>query len=212
MVCFCCCKANGQAQVQTLGADSSIYFVPGDTVDFADENTEDPKSIKLKKIYDPKKAAMLSAAFPGLGQIYNKKYWKLPFVYGGLAALGYGVYWNNKYFVIYTNAYFDYTDGNPTTNRWKDLFNQSDITDTEAGNSQLATKLDQKRTSYRRDRDFMIILTLGMYVLNIIDASVDAHLSDFDISKDISLRVEPEMKFNEMVNAPSVGMRCKLRF
>lgn len=201
-----------RAQVQTLGSDSSIYFVPGDTVDFEDEVSFDPNSVKLEKKYSPKKAAMLSAAFPGLGQIYNKKYWKLPFVYGGLAALGYSVYWNNKYFVYYSNAYFDYTDDNPTTNRWKEVFDQSNIDSSDEADSQLATKLDQKRTSYRRDRDFMIILTLGMYVLNIIDASVDAHLADFDISKDLSLRVEPQVRFNEVVRSPSLGMSCKFRF
>lgn len=201
-----------RAQVQTLGSDSSIYFVPGDTVDFDEEIPVDPNSVKLEKKYSPKKAAMLSAAFPGLGQIYNKKYWKLPFVYGGLAALGYSVYWNNKYFVYYSNAYFDYTDDNPTTNRWKEVFDQSNIDSSDEADSQLATKLDQKRTSYRRDRDFMIILTLGMYVLNIIDASVDAHLADFDISKDLSLRVEPQVRFNEVVRSPSLGMSCKFRF
>ncbi len=154
---------------------------------------------------------MLSAAFPGLGQIYNRKYWKLPIVYGGLAGLGYSIYWNNKYYVYYTNAYYDFTDGDPTTNRWHQVIDPNAIGSPEQ-ESQLASRLENKKTSYRRDRDYMIILTLGMYVLNIIDASVDAHLSDFDISKDLSLKVEPQMKYNEVSQTASMGMVCKLRF
>lgn len=170
------------------------------------------ESKKPDKIYSPKKAAMLSAAFPGLGQIYNRKYWKLPIVYGGLAALGYSIYWNNKYYVYYTNAYYDFVDDDPTTNRWTQFIDPETIEGNTGAQSQLAGRLENKKDSYRRDRDYMIILTIGMYVLNIIDASVDAHLSDFDISKDLSLRVEPQMKFNEVNHSHSLGMVCKFRF
>ncbi len=192
--------------------DSSFVYVSPDTLltEFEDTFTVAPE--KKIKIYDPRKAALLSAGFPGLGQIYNKKYWKLPFIYGGFAGLTYGIVWNNKWYNNYSNYYVDITDGDPTTTRYLDLVSQEFIDGYSGGESELATKFKQKKESYRRDRDFVIILTVGLYVLNILDASVDAHLSDFDIGKDLSLKVQPEVQYNDIAGSSTMGMSCRLRF
>ncbi len=184
-----------------FGVDS-LDFIPGETITVS----------KKDRVYDPKKAAMLSAALPGLGQIYNRKYWKLPFIYGGFAGLGYGIYWNNKWYLNYKNYYSDYVDNDPTTNRYYEVITQDQIDTNFPNKEDLANKFQQRRNSYRRDRDYVIIFTVGLYVLNILDASVDAHLSDFDIGKELSLKVKPKVEYMDLAGQASVGIGCSLRF
>lgn len=189
-----------------------MFFIPDDTfeIDYTDTISLDVK--KPVRIYDPRKAAMLSAAFPGLGQIYNRKYWKLPFIYGGFAGLGYGIYWNNKWFNNYKNFYSDLIDNDPTTNRYLEIISEEFADQYRSGQNDLNRKMQQKKDGYRRDRDFVIILTVGLYVINILDASVDANLSDFDVGRDLSLKIEPMFNYLEISGTTSLGMCCKLRF
>ncbi len=125
-----------------------------------------------------KKATTLSTILPGAGQFYNGSYWKLPIVIGGFATLGYTIDWNNRGFQRFKTAYNLLTDGDDTT---IDEFN----------GRYTPEYLKNLRNSYRRNRDLCIILTAGLYILNIIDAHVDAHLKDYDISDDLSLMLQP---------------------
>lgn len=147
------------------------------------------ENIKQKRILIPKKAAMYSAVLPGLGQIYNRKAWKVPILYAGIGATAYGIWWNDKYYTQYRNAYIDLRDSDPNSNRHLDVLPPG--ADYNANKDYYDSTIEKKMNSYRRDRDLVIIVMVGVYVLNIIDANVDAHLADFDISKDLSMNLSP---------------------
>ncbi|MFB6319280.1 DUF5683 domain-containing protein [Saccharicrinis sp. FJH54] len=153
------------------------------------------KQHKLSKVYVPKKAAMLSAAFPGLGQIYNHKWWKVPILYAGFAACAYGINYNNERYSLYRYAYIDLVDSDPSSRSYIDAPLPMPREEREAyilsNKSYFEGVFKSRRESFRRDRDLMIIVTVGVYVLNIIDANVDAHLADFDVSNDLSMNVSP---------------------
>jgi len=134
-----------------------------------------------KPVHSPKKAAIMSACLPGLGQIYNRKYWKVPLVYAGLGGFGYFAWYTGSQYKTYKTAYIYRTDNDSST--IDDFPEYSDV--------QLKENVD----FYRRYRDLNIILAAGFYVLNIIDASVDAHLFTFDVSDNISFRVQPSFHF-----------------
>lgn len=124
----------------------------------------------------PKKAAIMSAALPGLGQAYNKKYWKIPILYAGFGVAGWYLRDNLRNIERFKQAYIAETDGNPET-----------INDTGFGTQQLNDIIDQ----YTQWRDLSYIAIFAIYVLNIVDASVDAHLFYFDVSEDISMNLKP---------------------
>ncbi|WP_320054163.1 DUF5683 domain-containing protein [uncultured Acetobacteroides sp.] len=128
--------------------------------------------------HSPQKATILSAVFPGLGQVYNKKYWKVPILYGGFAALGYAISFQGKEYQRYKLAYNLVTDKNPET-----------IDEFEGKRS--ADELKSARDYYRRNRDYAILGTVLLYALNIIDANVDATLYDYEVDDNLSLRVVP---------------------
>ncbi len=147
----------------------------------------------------PKKASIYAALFPGLGQIYNRKYWKLPIVYGGYAGLIYVLGWNN-------NNYKDFFQGyrivasqssaaglKPEDRLFLDnlIKNPSISLDNPSTYTYISAQLKSGKDFYRRNRDLTIIAIAALHVLSIIDASVDANLFDFDISDDISMRIEP---------------------
>lgn len=139
---------------------------------------------------NPKMAVILSAAFPGLGQIYNRKYWKLPFLYGGFLGFSYAISWNNKYYQDYSSGYKSIADEDPETNDWQKLlpYGQDPGSIDETWFKDV---LKRRKDYYRRYRDLSIIGAVALYGLAIVDAYVDAQLFDFDISQDLSLRVEP---------------------
>jgi hypothetical protein len=154
--------------------------------------TEVPEN--AEEIHSPKKAALLSLV-PGLGQAYNKKYWKIPIVYAGLGGIGYFVGWNNKNYQTIKTAYNDFTDEDPLTDSYLELEGTKyyDL-ETSSGQNEYKTVLNKQQDYYRRNRDLLIISMAAFYALNIIDASVDAHLFDFDISEDLSFNWQPSMK------------------
>lgn len=138
----------------------------------------------------PRKAVIYSAIFPGLGQIYNRKYWKLPILYGGFVGFTYAISWNNGYYRDYLGAYQDIMDDNPDTNRWHNMLPYGQ--DPGTTDIQWFTDvLQQRKDYYRYYRDLSIIGTVALYFVAIVDAYVDAQLFDFDISPDLSMRVEP---------------------
>jgi|SRR5690554_308182 len=126
--------------------------------------------------HSPKKATIMSAILPGLGQAYNKKYWKIPILYGGFALTGYYLNDNLKNIDKYKQAYIAETDGDPST-----------VNPTQYNTVQLNQLIDR----YKQWRDLSYIAFAVIYALNIIDANVDAHLFYFDVSEDISLNWAP---------------------
>lgn len=129
-----------------------------------------------ENFHDPAKAALYSALLPGLGQVYNKKYWKVPIIYAGFAAAGYFLHDNLEQIDFYKDAYVADIDDDPTT-----------VNETGYTLTQLNDIIDQ----YKQWRDLSYIAIAAIYVLNIVDANVDAHLFYFDVSKDISLHWSP---------------------
>lgn len=169
-----------------------------------------PVKEKKQWIPDPKKATWLALVIPGGGQIYNRKYWKLPIVYGGFVACAYALSWNNQMYSDYSQAYLDIMDDDPTTNSFMDFLPPNyNITGNE---SRFQTIFKNKKDFYRRYRDLSIFCFIGVYVLSVIDAYVDAELSNFDISKDLGLRVEPTIIENRTNRKGSVGLQCSIRF
>lgn len=138
----------------------------------------------------PRKAVIYSALFPGLGQIYNRKYWKLPILYGGFVGFTYAITWNNGYYRDYLGAYQDIMDDNPETNRWHTMLPYGQDPET-ADIAWFTDVLQQRKDYYRYYRDLSIIGTVALYLLAMVDAYVDAQLFDFDMSPDLSMRVEP---------------------
>ncbi|MGB3780184.1 MAG: DUF5683 domain-containing protein [Tunicatimonas sp.] len=134
--------------------------------------------------HSPRKAALYSAALPGLGQIYNKKYWKVPIVYGGFMIMGYLVVWNNDQYQVYRRARIAVESMQPEESPFVDV---EDSRFRNATASDLSRAVDQAR----RARDYTIILTAALYGLNIMDAIVDAHLIEFDVNPDLSFNLEP---------------------
>lgn len=140
---------------------------------------------------DPIRAMWLAMVFPGGGQIYNRKYWKLPFVYGGVLGCVYAVSWNSQMLRDYSQAYQDITDNDPTTNSYLEMLPLGyDITGRE---EHFKSVFKRKKDFYRRYRDLSIFCIAGVYLLSIIDAYVDAELSTFDIGPDLSLNIAPTM-------------------
>ncbi len=161
------------------------------------------------------KALWLALVIPGAGQIYNRKFWKLPLVYGGFIGCIYAMTWNNMMYHDYQQAYIDIMDNNPNTasyNQFLHLGKQIDKNN-EAHYKQI---FKSRKDRYRRWRDMSIFVMIGVYALSVIDAYVDAELSDFDISKDLSLKVRPTVIGNGLSNNPlyatSVGVNCSLNF
>lgn len=137
----------------------------------------------LVKVHSPKKALLYSTVLPGLGQVYNKKYWKLPIIYGGAAALIYSFSFNNGQYQKYLDAYRFRTDNDPST--------------TDNYTQYTADNLILLKDYYRRNRDLSAIGVVLLYGLNIVDAYVDAQLFDFDVSDDLSLQIRPHMGIQE---------------
>jgi hypothetical protein len=145
--------------------------------------------------HSPKKAALMSAIIPGLGQAYNKKYWKIPIIYAGLAGLSYAVIENNKMHKELRAEYISRLKNDTVLN-----FEGLSI-----------DNLAVYKETYRKNRDLLIIGALGFYILNIVDASVDAHLFTFDVSDDLSFKLRPTL-LQGMTgsNIPGISLKIKL--
>lgn len=160
--------------------------------------------------HSPRKATIYSAVLPGLGQIYNKKYWKVPIVYGGFATLGYFINFNNETYSTYKRAYSDIIDNNPFTNYHLELENVPAIFFKPEKLTQYTEQLRIAKDGWRRNRDFVVIGTVVFYAVNIIDASVDAHFFNFNISDDLSFNWTPAPLM--CMNTKAVGFQCVINF
>jgi len=172
-----------------------------------------------KVVRSPKKASIYAALFPGLGQIYNRKYWKLPIVYGGYAGLIYVLGWNNNQYKDYFQGYriiLQYSSAanmKPEERKFLDnlIKNPSISLDNASTFTYISAQLKSGKDYFRRNRDLTIIGIAALHVLSIIDASVDANLFDFDISNDLSMRIEP-MPINLGSQNLVMGLNLSINF
>ena len=174
-------------------------------------------SIQLPKrwIPNPTKATWMALVFPGGGQIYNKKYWKLPIFYAGFAGCAYALTWNNQMYKDYAAAYKDAVNNNWSAKSITELIPARYLARTSS--SQVTELLRKRKDSYRRYRDISVFAFIAVYALSVVDAYVDAELSNFDISPDLSMRVEPAVIDNQWsakggLKNQSVGVQCSFRF
>ena len=151
----------------------------------------DEFALPLKPVFkpNPTRALWLALVLPGGGQIYNRKYWKLPIVYGGFLGCYYALSWNNQMLRDYSQAYLDIMDADPDTKSYEKMLPMGyNISGRE---SQFQEIFKNKKNYYRRYRDMSIFAFIAVYAIAVIDAYVDAELSSFDISPDLSLHVTP---------------------
>jgi hypothetical protein len=166
------------------------------------------ESIIKKNI--PAQATIFSAVLPGLGQVYNKKYWKVPIVWGGFVGLGYVINYFNKAYVNSKKAYTDLMDNNPNTKSYETTYPEFVYTNKDKF-PEYYQSFNTDIVKYRKQRDTYIIITAAFYFLNILDANVDAHFIDFDISEDLTFNFEPIM-FEPITNTPILGGQITFTF
>jgi len=186
-----------------------LFFTTGFSA-FSQNTSVDSTKIKpATAIHSPRKATIYSAVFPGLGQIYNRKYWKVPLVYGGFATLGYFINFNNEQYTVYKQAYSDIIDKDPYTNSHLKLkVNPSLLQPDRLSN--FTEALRRQKDYWRRNRDLVVIGTVVFYAVNIIDASVDAHFFNFDISDDLTINWVPGPVM--CMDNKLMGLHCKFTF
>ena len=163
-------------------------------------------------IPSPSKATWSALVFPGGGQIYNHKYWKLPIVYGGFLGCAYALNWNNQMYSDYSQAYLDIMDDDPNTASYEDFLPPR--YDIEANKDYLKRVFKNRKDTYRRQRDLSIFCFIGVYLLSVIDAYVDAELSNFDITDDLSVQVRPTTIDNRQntLRNQAYGLQCSFSF
>lgn len=168
-----------------------------------------------KRVFNPNPttALWMSALCPGLGQVYNRRYWKLPIVVGAFVGLSYGTSWNNRMLQDYSRAYRDAMDNDPETRSYMNFYPPT-VKESDLDMEWLKKALKNKKDYYRRYRDICILSMVGVYALSIIDAYVDASLAHFDISPDLSMTVAPTVLDNQysMNTKPSLGVQCSISF
>lgn len=159
----------------------------------------------------PQRAVWLSALCPGLGQIYNRRYWKLPIVVGGFMGLGYATNWNNNQYQDYVQGYRDLMDSDPNTKSYLDFFpptvNENDL-DTEW----LKRTFKSRRDYFRRNRDLCIICLVALYLVCMVDAYIDASMAHFDITPDLSLDMTPTLMVQPTTRKPALGINWAFTF
>lgn len=186
-----------------------------------EKDPTDSLSRELKRkqwVPDPTKATWLALVIPGGGQIYNRKYWKLPIVYGGFAGCAYALTWNGKMYKDYQAAYVDAVNEKWDSSSITDLLPPGYID--RVSHSQITETLRKRKDTYRRWRDLSIFAFIGVYLISVVDAYVDAELSNFDIGPDLSMKVEPTLINNQTggyynpatLKDKSVGVQCSFRF
>ena len=190
--------------------DDRLTLTPVDSVMLTPKDTERHFTFNP----DPNRAVWLSALCPGLGQLYNRRYWKLPIVVGAFMGLGYATSWNNTMLSDYTTAYSDIMDNDPTTKSYMDFFAPT-VKESDLDKAWLTNVLRTRKNYYRRNRDLCIICMVGVYLLAMVDAYVDAQLAHFDISTDLSMDVSPTLMNNDIrsgTSRPSIGLYWALNF
>ena len=204
-----------QGDTMTLKADTAA--AAGDTLraiaQLSDSLLDQARKIKIRpEVPDPKRALWLALVMPGAGQVYNRKYWKLPIIYGGFIGCTYALLWNQQMYKDYSQAYIDIMDDDPNTASYMNMLPMGyNISGRE---EQFKNIFKHKKDFYRKNRDLSIFAFFGVYLLSVIDAYVDAQLSTFDITPDLSLRIGPSVIEQHTVqrNGNAVGMQCSFTF
>ena len=192
-----------KVEAQAVTFDTVSTTISGDTIIQEKPKAKLPKN---KRPHSPKAATIMSACLPGLGQIYNGKWWKVPIVYAGLGGIGYLAYSNYSNYRLYLEAY-QYSTGDIQEASQKAI---------ELAGHYASSQLQTYKESYRRDFELYTILTAAWYGLNIVDACVDGHLYSYDISDDLSLSIDPYLRPTEtlvpMPQYAQIGLSFKLNF
>ncbi|WP_443731657.1 DUF5683 domain-containing protein [Segatella buccae] len=204
---------NIESVVDSLPTDKSVV---SETVSTTPQKPERTKRDWTTWRPDTKRAMWLSLVLPGAGQIYNRKYWKLPILYGGFVGCAYAMTWNNMMYHDYSQAYMDIMDNDPTTQSYNQFLHLGNKID-ESNRTRYQELFRKRKDRYRRWRDMSVFALIGVYALSVIDAYVDASLSDFDISRDLSLHIQPAIINSNMAmshpwESGALGLQCSLTF
>lgn len=221
---------HAEAQQEDLAVMDSIAkgdakALLGDSLNVVEDSTSlvvKKKQRKMKEKRDwntwkpnPQRALWLALVLPGAGQIYNRKFWKLPIIYGGFLGCIYALTWNNMMYKDYSQAYLDIMDDDPGTASYNKFLHLGN-TITKDNEERYKEIFRSRKDKYRRWRDMSFFVMLGVYAISVIDAYVDAELSVFDISNDLSLTIEPAVIPNHgggsLLDRQSLGVSCKLNF
>lgn len=207
LICSVFLQLQGKAQTDTSSVEPRMkkkggILVTIDSTETLSESikmaTDTSSSKKVKREHSPSKAALYSALLPGLGQVYNRKYWKVPIIGLGAGALIYGLNFNQSNFSMFKQELIKRQQG--LGNLDPDLDRYSDA------------NLNELQDFYRRNRDLTIVGLALVYALNIIDATVDAHLFEFNVDDDLSMKVSPAPIFTASSSMPAFGLGIKLCF
>ena len=221
---------HAEAQQEDLAVMDSIAkgdakALLGDSLNVVEDSTslvvkKKPRKMKEKRDWstwkpNPQRALWLALVLPGAGQIYNRKFWKLPIIYGGFLGCIYALTWNNMMYKDYSQAYLDIMDDDPGTASYNKFLHLGN-TITPENEERYKEIFRSRKDKYRRWRDMSFFVMLGVYAISVIDAYVDAELSVFDISNDLSLTIEPAVIPNHgggsLLDRQSLGVSCKLNF
>lgn len=205
MVSFCV-----KAQRDSILIENDSLRVTGETV-FAKRSD---------KYISPHKATLYSAILPGMGQIYNRKYWKAPIAWIGLGIAGYALYYNQDKYLFYKSAYRDYVIQDPANTSYQPVidrllstgsFTQEELMPGGDYSQWLENALNNQKLIFRKYRDYSYVAIGLIYIINIVDATVDAHFQQFDISDDLTLRWEPFVN-PSLRYGPTYGVGFNLSF
>ncbi|MCU4176271.1 DUF5683 domain-containing protein [Carboxylicivirga sp. N1Y90] len=188
----------------TLVAGADTAFIEGTAIDLA----------PVVKVHSPHKATFYAAILPGLGQAYNKKYWKIPILYAGIGGLAYAIHFNSKYYNSYKSAYRDFIIRDPGNKSYLEFIPPNLTEEQVTGQYEdwFESALLNKKQYYRRYRDLSYLGMVGIYIIQMVDAAVDAHFYNFDISDDLSMRVEPAMMAPAPGEFAGLGVQIQLKF
>ncbi|MCL2073840.1 MAG: DUF5683 domain-containing protein [Marinilabiliaceae bacterium] len=188
--------------------NDSINIISGEIVVVTLPDTDE-------KLHSPHRASMFSAIIPGVGQIYNKKYWKIPILFGGIGGVAYAISFNSERYSYYRGAYRDFIIRDPANKSYLEIIEGTVITEERIyGDAQqwFRDYLNNSKNRFKRYRDISYAGMVFVYVINIIDASIDAHFYYFDVSDDLSFTIEPAyFHFNGDIGG-AFGLSLKLNF
>jgi hypothetical protein len=198
------CFSQEEQETVPMVETDSISSTLAEQVIIIKDSVSFKKSKKEFNPLAPSKAAFYSAILPGMGQIYNKRYWKAPIAWGLIGGSIYMYTWNNDNYKSFRTA-FKRRQAGFTDDEFYDINNgiipSLDVDD-----------LEYQQERFQSDRDLWLVVAIGMYALNIVDANVDAHLKQFNIDDDLSIDFEPYFDFNQVTNSPNYGMALIIKF
>jgi hypothetical protein len=202
-------------QPQSFLNDTDIFVVEEDSLIISGEivpvNIPDDSS---EKFHSPHRASMFASVIPGLGQFYNKKYWKIPILLGGIGGVAYAVSFNSERYSYYRNAYRDFIIRDPANKSYLDIIEGTFITEEQIYNDYqqwFRDYLNNSKRRFKRFRDISYASVAAVYLISIIDATIDAHFYYFDISDDLSLKIVPTC-FYIAGNQSGIGLNMKIIF